>query len=627
MLRYIILFLFFVTLSYGQELSGSYSVGDSSSDDFATLKEAITELTNNGVNGPVIFGIRSGTYPVSELEIPTISGVSATNTIIFQPLDSGGTVVLQSSTYIIEVERSDYLTFNDLTFEIISDNGQNIGLHIKGSNHVNITNCLFNAMFEGSFYPNNRESFINLENLIVYTPTYTNYPVQHILIENNIFRDGNGAIFSIGGNNGKNEYIDISNNVFEGKSGNDIRMYYTNHVVINNNIFTGERTDDALEFRYIENGFEFRANQQYLEPSNFSPLYILDCMMDSNSPMFIKNNFFSSNRYISILRSGSLNIWNNSFYNGSGGYIMRLEQNLTNIALNNNIFRAGGSSLLYFSNDINFSEFDIDYNCYYTPDNANEFEQGTTSYNFDSWKTTFSLDANSILAKPNFLFSSDLHLNDDVLIDGKGKVLSDVVVDIDGEVRDATTPDIGADEFDLDLSSLVDLELMSIQYHNNDPCDLLDPIQILVTNHSTFLITSFDLEWWLNESFMGKTTISENIEANNSKTIDVGNYPFAANTTYNLRFKLSLPNGETDNDLSNNELTQDYTHFNVLQVYQEKDTSCSDTYTLYVRNQPRATVSWSTGENTNFINVPAGTYSVTVISANGCSLTRSIVVE
>lgn len=361
----------------------------------------------------------------------------------------------------------------------------------------------------------------------------------------------------------------------------------------------------------------------------YSSLFILDCPMDSSFPMLIKNNFFSSYNYISILRSSSLNIWNNSFYNRSDLIfkIIRFTQNLMNISIINNIFRANGKSLLYFSNDIDFNEFDIDYNCYYTPDNTNEFKQGTTSYDFESWKTISTLDTNSILVKPNFISSSDLHLDNNVLIDGKGKVLSDVVVDIDGETRDVTTPDIGADEFDLDQSSLVDLRLTSIKYQNNDPCNLLDPIKILVSNLSTFPITSFDLEWWLNETFMGKKAISENIEAKGSKVIDVGNYSFATNTTYNLRFILSLPNGETDNNVSNNALIQDYTHFNVLEVYQEKDTSCSDTYTLYVKNQPGATIFWSTGESTNFITASKGTYSVTVVSANGCSITRSVLIE
>ncbi|MEM8998979.1 MAG: hypothetical protein AAGB24_01850 [Bacteroidota bacterium] len=615
-----------VTFANGQALNGTYAIGNAISDDYATLELAVDALTNNGIDGPVIFGIRSGTYTVSQLQIPTINGASATNTIRFQPLDSSGPVILQSATYVIEIYRSDYLTFDGLTFEITADNGQSIGLQVKGSTNLNITNCLFTAMFEGTLYPNVRESFISLQYLSLYiAPSFFDFPVQHVLIENNTFRNGNGAIYSTGRNTARNSTIEIIDNVFEGKSANDIRIYLTNDIAIKNNTFTGERTADALDFRNIESQFEFSGNKQDVDTSNNSPLYIIDCEMDAMAPMIFKNNFFSSSRYITILRSSNLNIWNNSFYYGSNYYIMRLEQNLRNIAMVNNIFRANGSRLLYFSGDIDFNEFNMDHNCYHTPDNANEFDQGSSSYDFESWKTNSGLDANSILAEPNFISSGDLHLNNDVLINGKGKVLPNVVFDIDGEPRDTNTPDIGADEFDLDQSSLTDIGLTSISYQDDNPCNLLDPIQVLITNNSTFPITQFDLEWWLNDSAMGTTTIDQTIEANSSITIEVGNYPFAANTTYHLRFLISSPNGESDDNLSNNELSQEYTHFNDLKIYQEKDADCSNTYTLYVKNQPGATISWSTGETTNFITTATqGTYSVTVVSASGCSLTSQI---
>ncbi len=628
MLRFTFLSFLLLTVTFvnGQALNGTYSIGSDVTDDYATLELAVDALTTNGIDGPVTFGIRSGTYTVSQLQIPTINGASVTNTIRFQPLDSSGSVVLQSATYVIEIYRSDYLTFDGLTFEITADNGQSIGLQVKGSTNIAITNCLFTAMFEGTFFPNVRESFISLQYLSVFSPAgYTNYAVADVLIENNTFRNGNGAIYSTGRNTARNSNIEIIDNVFEGKSANDIRIYLTNDIAIKNNTFTGERTADALDFRNIESQFEFSGNKQNVDASNNSPLYISDCEMDIMAPMIFKNNFFSSSRYITILRSSNLNIWNNSFYYGSNYYIMRLEQNLRNIDMVNNIFRANGSRLLYFSGDIDFNEFNMDHNCYHTPDNANEFDHGSSSYDFENWKTNTGLDAKSILAEPNFVSSGDLHLENDVLINGKGKVLPDVVFDIDGEPRDINTPDIGADEFDLDQSSLTDIGLTSISYQDDNPCNLLDPIQVLITNNSTFPITQFDLDWWLNNSAMGTTTINQTIEANSSITIEVGNYPFAANTTYNLRFLISSPNGESDDDLSNNELSQDYTHFNDLKIYQEKDAGCSNTYTLYVKNQPGATISWSTGETTNFITTSTqGTYSVTVVSASGCSLTSQI---
>lgn len=627
----LIFILFWSIISYCQSLDGSYTIGNNPSDDFATLEVAVSELIDKGINGPIIFGIRPGTYDVTDLNIPMINGTSATNTITFQPLEENTIVILQSSTFILKATKSDYLNFNNLTFKLLSDNYFSFGIYLHGSSNANITNCKFTADFEGSSSSSyGRRSFIYLENLSEYSPT-SHYPVQNITIKDNSFYNGNGAIYCSGNSSSKNNNITVFNNIFEGKSGNDIRIFYTKNISIKNNVFSGNRTDHALEFAYIDSDFEFSFNKQFLEATSgiSAPLYIRDCLIDENSSMTFKNNFFSSYRYISILRSNNLNIWNNSFYNKSDANfeVISFTQSLKNISVINNIFKTNGTSLLYFEDDVDFSEFDIDYNSYNTANNENEFIIDRTNYNFKSWKTLSKKDNNSILAKPNFYSQNDLHLNNDVLLNGKGKVLPDVVTDIDGEVRDTGNPDIGADEFNLDLDTLRDIEVTSINYENNNPCNLLDPIQILVKNNSAFTISSFDIEWWLNLTYKGKTTVNENIEANSSKIIYVGSYSFAKNTTYNLKFKLSSPNGKIDNDLSNNELTKYYTHFNNLNVYKEKDNNCSDKYTLYVKNQPGSIISWSTGENTNFINVTKGIYSVTVTSANGCSLTKSITVE
>ncbi|WP_298342658.1 hypothetical protein [uncultured Algibacter sp.] len=621
-----ILFFFFVTISYGQALSGSYTIGNNASDDFATLQAAVSELEISGVNGPVVFGIQSGTYTVSELIIPTINGTSTANTIRFQPLDSNGVVTLQSSTHLIKLERSNHITFDGLTFELTSDNVQYIGLHIKGAEEINVINCIFIA-------PNNKGKHIQLDNLKVFSSntSSTDYSVQHVQIENNVFSNGNVAIFSNGISYSKNNYVNIINNVFEGKSGVDILIYFTNDIYIKKNIFTGERTDNPLQFRYIEKNFEFSGNQQYLEQSNNSPLYIMDCQMDNSSPMVIKNNFFRSySNNILIQRSSNLNILNNSFYHesDSNSSTIRFTQNLMDITVNNNIFfRTNSKSLIYFSNDIDLNEFDMDYNCYYTPDNTNEFIQGATSYDFESWKTISNHDTNSILAKPNFISSNDLHLNNDVLIDGKGKVLQGVTNDIDGEVRNETTPDIGADEFDLDQSSLVDIEIESLVYSDNNPCLLLQDIVVSIKNNSAFPITSYNIEWWLFNNSKGKTTINESINPSESKLVNLGAFTFIDNTDYNLRFEISNPNETLDNNLSNNELIVDYSFLSTLEIYKELD-ECNNEYTLYIKGITNNSIIWSTGESSKYIKVSEpGTYSVSITNSFGCTITKSVTIN
>jgi len=58
-----------------------------------------------------------------------------------------------------------------------------------------------------------------------------------------------------------------------------------------------------------------------------------------------------------------------------------------------------------------------------------------------------SKDQNSISVMPPFVSESDLHLvGGSTLINNGGKALEKVTTDIDGNVRNTTTPDLGADE-------------------------------------------------------------------------------------------------------------------------------------------------------------------------------------
>ncbi|MEO6254081.1 MAG: T9SS type A sorting domain-containing protein [Ferruginibacter sp.] len=64
-------------------------------------------------------------------------------------------------------------------------------------------------------------------------------------------------------------------------------------------------------------------------------------------------------------------------------------------------------------------------------------------------------DANSISVMPSFVSSTDLHLTagNNCAIEGHGTPIATYTTDIDTDTRDATTPDIGADEFTATYSS------------------------------------------------------------------------------------------------------------------------------------------------------------------------------
>ena len=74
---------------------------------------------------------------------------------------------------------------------------------------------------------------------------------------------------------------------------------------------------------------------------------------------------------------------------------------------------------------------------------------------FANWKTVTGQDTNSISANPQFVNPTgtaatvDLHINCASPADGAATPVAGITTDFDNETRDATTPDIGADEINL----------------------------------------------------------------------------------------------------------------------------------------------------------------------------------
>lgn len=67
-----------------------------------------------------------------------------------------------------------------------------------------------------------------------------------------------------------------------------------------------------------------------------------------------------------------------------------------------------------------------------------------------NWQTAYATpqDANSVQTDPGFISATDLHINtSSPAVDGKATPVAGITTDFDGDTRNSTTPDIGADEY------------------------------------------------------------------------------------------------------------------------------------------------------------------------------------
>jgi hypothetical protein len=102
-----------------------------------------------------------------------------------------------------------------------------------------------------------------------------------------------------------------------------------------------------------------------------------------------------------------------------------------------------------------FTNITSDYNDLFTSGTQSAFSRigslalsSGTDLAFAAWKATTTKDANSVSGNPQFTSTTDLHINPSVgtVVESAGTPIAGITIDIDGDTRNATTPDIGADE-------------------------------------------------------------------------------------------------------------------------------------------------------------------------------------
>ena len=88
---------------------------------------------------------------------------------------------------------------------------------------------------------------------------------------------------------------------------------------------------------------------------------------------------------------------------------------------------------------------------------------GANDTTFAAWKTASSQDANSVSGNPQFISGSDLHINVSAFpvsaASNNGTPIAGITTDMDGNVRNATHPDIGAYEFTAGASGLTSVSI------------------------------------------------------------------------------------------------------------------------------------------------------------------------
>lgn len=488
-------------------LAGTYTVG--AAGQYATLTAAVADFNSAPITGPVVFELLDASYPgeTYPIVISANTGLSSANTLTIKPAAGvDATISGSSNSTILKIDAADYVTIDGSNNGTASRNLtlNNTFVAVTGTTPV-IVWVASNASAGADFFT------IKNSNIIGATPAGTiggvissgatlggsgTVPNNNLTVENNQFNRAQNAVFAIGptaATDDRGTYINNSigsSNPADRMGFRGLAVQYAKNFVISGNTITGASTSSTstaagiLVGAGITNGVV--TNNQVTDVSNtntggYGAAGIYSNAATGTGGILISNNFVSniSGRGFDL---GGLGDNGNGIVVGGAGTDIRIYHNTVNLntpqtaagrpsAINvlstvtaagaldvrNNIFvnnqTQTGQKYAIYSAAANTVFSNIDYNNYFTT-GANLGYIGTARATLADVQAGFGGNAASLNVAPVFVSATDLHLvpASNTALDNLGTSISEVNTDIDGEARSAT-PDMGADEFTVDLAA------------------------------------------------------------------------------------------------------------------------------------------------------------------------------
>ncbi|MCF8219324.1 MAG: T9SS type A sorting domain-containing protein [Bacteroidales bacterium] len=508
-------------------LSGTYSIGGSSPD-YATFSDAVLALNQCGIAGPVTFNVASGTYD-EQITLSDISGASSANTITFQSATGDSSdVTLQyaaanaSENHVVKLEGSSHITFKDMTFKSQSNTWPRVFVINGGAGHVNLSNNSFEGL-NLSGGTNGTDSAL----IITEDSVGSNLTIMHNYLEGGT-RGLDVEGFNLTGVTVKhNEFINqwvISASI----SGANAPIVTHNYVSTNSmhNSYNGLRITGA------EGNFELAYNEVYA-PSTIVGygLRVENSKGDSLNHARVFNNMVTIRGIdgSSTLSAGLINIESrfiDYYYNtfrtiGSDELAVPLclyDNNpgkTKHLSIKNNIFANNTGGYILYSQNIDTTGFIQDYNNFYQS-GSNIFGSlnGGNIADFKEFQSFTGQENHSTEYAPYFADTTELHVFNNNL-KGLANPVPGITDDIDGDSRNATNPDMGADEFDLVAYDLSVAKIISPQ----SGCGLssAEAITMRIKNIGTSAVNTFDAHYKiLNTTINITETVNTTINAGDS---------------------------------------------------------------------------------------------------------------
>jgi len=469
--------------------AGTYSIGAGGY--FATIQSAFDKLGNDGIAGEVILELIDNLYtaPTNDygfLLNGPIPGAGPNSRVTIKPASNKNVTIEGNGLVTVSLLNTSYITIDGvaltgsttLTVHTLPNNAYiyNDGVDfISNSDHNVMQNIVFinedGGRGSGSGFVNDnpvalspdsnliQNNFVKQAGVGLYTYGNPDHIANGNIIRGNIIGTETDSLIAFGIFVLSSQNAIVENNIIQnltranswGDFNAGIFTLYDSGDIIRNNIVHNIKSSSG----YSSVGIFLSGENSYVGSNN--SVYN-NMVYDIRSTSTLLESHTAG---IQAQFQNNSKIYYNTVYlsgtgeNRSGSAALYIYQVCTNIEAKNNIFVNTRDESTHFAASIySYSDTNLtsDYNdlyCDTTNINNCLVIEGETNYtNLASWQVTGN-DLHSYVEMPHFV---DPYLEIDpsiaTYLESRGIPISGITTDYENDVRNALTPDIGADEFD-----------------------------------------------------------------------------------------------------------------------------------------------------------------------------------
>jgi parallel beta-helix repeat protein len=211
----------------------------------------------------------------------------------------------------------------------------------------------------------------------------------------------------------------------------------------------------------------------------------------------------------------NFDLYHNSIHvsapNTFGRTLQAASANTVGISVINNVMANTGGGFTYYFTTTTSGAVDVaSHNCLYSTGGVLAYWNSTNQVNLSALQATSGKDQNSLSVDPGFFSATNLHATSGAM-DDSGTPLAGITVDIDGDLRDLVTPDIGADEYDPIAN---DLSILGFVSPNQLGCDAFDSteVSVMIFNNGTAPQTGFKVAFQIFAIQVANETVSATVQ-------------------------------------------------------------------------------------------------------------------